>query len=143
VAQGACLRRRPQSPGARRGDQGRHRRHGLSVLVPAGTPHRCDGVGGDDPAARHRQGCHCGRGHLERSLARDRNLQPRRHRDDGDVGARHRAVGCDRQTRRAAVAPAMGARPLADSGLWQRLFPRLRRRRHDRKGAALQVASLY
>jgi L-alanine-DL-glutamate epimerase-like enolase superfamily enzyme len=40
------------------------------------------------------------------------------------------------------VASAMGTLPLPDSRLWQRLFPRLRRRRNDREGAALQIAGL-
>src|SRR5215472_4626422 len=50
----------------------------------------------------------------------------------GSVGARHRAVGCGRKTRRAAAAPAVGTLPLANPGLWLRLLAR-RRRRHDRE----------
>ena len=129
-------------PGARGRDQGRHRRHGLSVRVPARTAHHRRVSRGNHRAARARQGCDGSRGDLAGSLARHHDLRPRRHRHDGDVGARHRAVGCGRQARQPAAAPAVGAFPLAAAGLWQRLLPRLRRRRDDRQGAALQAAGL-
>ena len=142
VAQGPCVRRRAQLPGGRGRDQGRHRRHGLPVLVPAGTEDDHRRAGGDDHPARDRQGRHRGRRHLERHLQDHRHLRPRRHRHHGDVGARHRAVGRDRQAGQHAAAPAVGPRALANSGLRLRLLPRLRRRRHDRQGAALQGARL-
>ena len=142
VAQGSCVRRRAQFPGDRGRDQGRHRRHGLPVLVPARTEDDHRRARRNHHPARDRQGRHRGRRHLERSLEDDRHLQPRRHRHHGDVGARHRAVGRDRQARQPAAAPAVGPCALADSGVRLRLLPRLRRRRHDRQGAALQGARL-
>ena len=75
------------------------------------------GAGGNHPAARDRQGRDRRRGHLERSLEDDRDLQPRRHRHHGDVGARHRAVGRDRQARQPAAASAVGPLPHGIAGL--------------------------
>ena len=96
----------------------------------------------DDPAARDRQGCDRGRRHLGRSLEEDGDLRPRRHRDDGDVGVGHRAVGRHWQAREHAVAPVVGSCEVAVAGVWLGLLPRFGRRRHDREGAALQGARL-
>ena len=92
--------------------------------------------------ARQGQGRHRDRGDLARSVDRDHDLWPRRHRRDGDVGARHRAVGCGGQARRPAAAPAVGPLSLGNPDLRLRLLPRRRRRRHDREGAALRQTGL-
>src|SRR4051795_7576533 len=52
---------------------------GYLLLVPAGAEDGRRGAGGNHPAARDRQGRHRGRRHMERSLEKDRHLQPRRH----------------------------------------------------------------
>jgi hypothetical protein len=92
--------------------------------------------------AREGQGRHRDRGDLARSVDGDDDLWPRRHRRDGDVGDRHRAVGCGGQAGRPAAAPVMGPLSLANPDLRLGLFPRRRRRRHDREGAALREAGL-
>ena len=120
----------------------RDRRHGIPAGVPPDPGTLADLRRGNGRAARHRQGRDRCRGDLGRSVASTTTY--------GRGGIAAMAMSAldialwDAVGKRAgsAAASPVGTFPRRAAGLWQRLLPRQRRRRHDRQGAALQVARL-
>ena len=109
VAQGPCLRRRPQFLVLEVETKGGIVGMGYLFLFRPGIRTIAACLEETHHPARHRQGRERRRGDLAGSLASDHDLRPRRHRHHGDVGARHRAVGRARQARQPAAASAVGA----------------------------------
>ena len=142
VAQGPCVRRRAQPPGGRGRDQGRHRRHGLSVLVPAGAEddHRAleetiiPHVIGKDATAVEGIWNEI----WKRTVTYNRGGIVTMAMSALDI-ALWDAIG---KRANMPLHRLWGHVRVAASGVRLGLFPRLGRRRHDREGAVLQGARL-